>query len=113
MREADLLWSLLVKKRDGGRCQWPGCPNVGNNAHHAFSRKHLGTRWCVDVGVTLCWAHHLHLAHGEPELFRDFLLERWGEEKFNTLKLLAYTPQKIDVGMVLIGLKLLAKEMKC
>ena len=64
----------------------------------------------MDNGVTVCWAHHLHSCHGEPELFRDLMLKRLGEDKFNTLKALAYTPQKVDVGMVLMGLKQLARQ---
>jgi hypothetical protein len=39
-----------------------------------------------------------HKAHGEPEKFRDFILDRIGEDAFYELRRLAYTGDKQDNG---------------
>lgn len=43
-------------------------------------------------------------------MFRDLTIKLLGEDKFNQLKVLAYTPQKVDVSLILIGLKELARQ---
>lgn len=107
---ADKLWSQIVLERDGRICQYTGCGKPGNNPHHWMSRKYLNTRHNPDIGITLCWAHHLHIAHGEPEKFRDFLIQRIGQAQFDRLKVSAYiTGCKIDMQAVIVGLKEMGK----
>ncbi len=88
----------------------PGCGKSNVGAHHIFSRRHMGTRYNLDNGLTLCYGHHIWGFHHEPELFRDLTIKLLGEDKFNQLKVLAYTPQKVDVSLILIGLKELARQ---
>ena len=50
---ADALWSQAVKLRDNGRCRkCGGDHNV--QSHHVFKRRHTGTAFDVDAGLTLC-----------------------------------------------------------
>ncbi len=101
---ADKLVSEIVRLRDGGKCQRCGRP--GNNAHHIFSRKYLQIRHFLGNLILLCFACHLHVAHGEPEKFRDFIIQRIGQDKFDRLKVSAYmTGCKIDMEMVIVGLR--------
>lgn len=37
--------------------------------------------------MVVCWACHLHWAHQFPEEARDLLIERIGQERFDSLKL--------------------------
>ena len=98
----------MVRHRDGGVCRVPGCDKTNIGAHHIFGRRHLGTRWVLENGISLCYGHHIWGAHHEPELFRDLIISLIGEDTFNNLKALAYKPVKVDVSLVLTGLKNIA-----
>ena len=103
VKRLDALWSKAVIERDGRRCRY--CKQSGNQPHHIFSRRHRSTRWDVDNGITLCWHHHFHLAHGEPEMFREFLLKEIGEEMFEALKRRAWSRAgKTDYALVQLSL---------
>jgi hypothetical protein len=53
-------WRSAVYKRDGHKCQWPGCKKKkGLNAHHIRRwADNPSLRYFVDNGITLCYAHH-------------------------------------------------------
>ena len=104
---------MLVKLRDNNMCQYPGCPRSGVHAHHLYSRRHFGTRWNLDNIILLCAGCHFFIAHKEYEVFREFIVRRLGEDKYKTLRVLAYSTTKVDVELVLMGLKLLAKDLRC
>lgn len=80
----DKLWSRYV------RSNYNACIICGSNhhlnSHHIFSRRYFSTRFDPDNGVSLCYPHHIHLAHSKFEEFRDKILEIFGEEKYNDLK---------------------------
>ena len=101
-RELDRIWSRIVLERDRRTCQLCGRP--GNNPHHVFSRKHLSTRHEPENGITLCWACHMHKAHSDPESFRDFIIARWGQEKFDRMKRRAYEVKGVDHALSYIAL---------
>lgn len=108
IKVADKLISELVHQRDKHICQRCGRP--GNNAHHIFSRKYLSCRHLPQNLILLCFACHLHVAHGEPEKFRDFIIQRIGQSEFDRLKVSAYmTGCKIDIQAVIVGLKEITK----
>lgn len=105
---ADKMISDLVHERDKHTCQRCGRP--GNNAHHIFSRKYLQTRYLPLNLINLCYACHIHCAHGEPEKFRDFLIQRIGQATFDRLKVSAYmTGTKVDIQAVIVGLKAISQ----
>lgn len=106
IKVADKLWSEIVLARDKRMCQYTGCGRPGNQPHHFLSRRYVNTRHNPDVGITLCWAHHRNTAHGEPEKFRDFIIQRIGQSEFDRLKVSAYmTGCKVDMEMVIVGLR--------
>lgn len=84
-KEADRLWSINVRERDGGRCQVTGCVKTPTFAHHIFPRRHLSTRWDLDNGFTICWGHHIK-GHVEHEWLRDEILKFTGLDKYLRIK---------------------------
>ena len=46
----------------------------------------------------------MHKAHSDPEAFRDFIIGRWGQEKFNRMKLRAYEVKRVDHALAFIAL---------
>lgn len=102
LKDCDKLWSLLIITRDKKICQ--ACGRPGNNPHHIFSRKHMGTRHDPENGITICWACHMHKAHSDPEMFRDFIISRIGEDRFFTIKRRALSVTKVDLQLTRVYL---------
>jgi len=84
-KEADRVWSLKVRERDGMACQVSRCGKSPSFAHHIFSRRHLSTRWELDNGFTICWGHHKK-GHVDHEWLRDEIIGKIGQETFDRLK---------------------------
>jgi hypothetical protein len=105
---ADRLWSRYIRLRDRDTCQRCGKP--GNNPHHIFSRRHLGTRHDPENGILLCPYCHRTVAHSDYEMFRAFLIGRMGERNFERLYVRAKTVMKPDYAMAEIALKALIWE---
>ena len=108
IKKCDELWGLAVRGRDKETCQ--SCWRPGNNPHHIFGRRYHSVRHDLQNGITLCWACHHHKAHGDPKLFRDFIIKRMGQKAFNQLKVRTYAITKIDYNMRKIELELYLKE---
>ena len=103
IKKLDVLFSKQVRERDGV-CQY--CKKSSTTyCHHIFSRRHMGTRWLMENAVSLCVYCHRFRAHGDPENFRDFIIGRIGQRKFDELKWKAYTPTKFTVNDLLFMLK--------
>jgi 5-methylcytosine-specific restriction endonuclease McrA len=89
-KSLDNKWSKAVLERDNNICQkclddririhQPVSP------HHVFYRRYLSTRWVVDNGITLCISHH-RWAHDKPNEFKEWWIDRVGEEKAEELRL--------------------------
>lgn len=101
-KELDRIWSKVVLERDGRICQ--SCGRPGNNPHHVFSRRHFSTRHDPDNGITLCWSCHMHKAHSDYEAFRDFIIGKWGQEKYDRMKRRAYEVKGVDHALSFIML---------
>jgi hypothetical protein len=86
-------------------------PNPGIGAHHIFSRRHMGTRHDPENGISLCFYCHIRIAHGEPELFRSFILKRMGQNRYDALMIRAYAICKEDLMLAKIALEGLLKEV--
>ena len=82
-KKLDTEWSAYVRNRD------KTCRKCGGNgsisAHHAFGRRHMGTRWDVLNGVGLCYPCHIHWAHRDPSGFSVWFERHIGEADFNDL----------------------------
>ena len=89
VREADALWSQLVKDRAKGICELCGKP--GQDAHHMNSRRSHFTRWDARNGVFLCKGCHLRFHSRESyscwEWFEKTRPEdwRWVVENLHTV----------------------------
>ena len=104
LKLCDILWSKVVRERDQHMCQ--ACGRPGNQPHHIFSRRHMATRHDSCNGITLCYGCHNHKAHGNPEEFRDFILNRLGQQEFERLKVKAYAnAHNADFAMTKISLE--------
>jgi len=68
IEQCDALWRWIVKERGAGRCQYNGCCNRGEEAHHIFSRRNMSVRFDIDNGILLCRDCH-SFAHTRPEEF--------------------------------------------
>jgi len=67
-------WRKKVYKRDGYRCQWPGCKCRGRiQAHHILKwAEHPHLRFELSNGITLCRNHHDQIQGKEEEYVRMF-----------------------------------------
>lgn len=91
-READRLWSLIVKKC--GRCEDCGRTDF-LQAAHGFSRRYRGTRWLPINGFCLCRRCHMRWTH-DPLGWTGWLRKRWGLPVYEELERLALTITKPD-----------------
>ena len=84
----DKIWSEVIKKRAGGKCEYCG-KETGLNSHHIFSRSNKRVRWEVDNGICVCVSHHifgLFSAHKSPIEFVEWLKEYRGVEWYERLR---------------------------
>jgi len=97
--QLDRAFSVLVRKRDR-MCLY--CKMVHDHnklyCHHIFSRKHHGTRWDFSNAVTLCFSCHDGVAHTDPEIFREWLIDRMGIKAYERLKFKAMSRTKFTVA---------------
>ena len=117
--EADDLWRDCIRKRDDMTCQYcgkkavEGGSNVVIQAHHITTRANKKVRHSLDNGILLCRGCHKFQAHGNPENFRDFLINRMGQESFDALKLRSNIARgKYDPKMNVIALRELLRELE-
>ena len=121
-KECLRLWQEIVKLRAGNKCEFPFCRKTENlNAHHVFSRSRQSVRYDVDNGACYCPEHHClgnESAHKDPEHLMKILGKVPGypairtETWYQTLRLRAYTPAKLDLKMELIYLQKKLVEIK-
>lgn len=58
-KEADRLWSQIVRRKNGGKCILPGCKRRQVDPHHIIPRaRGKILRWDIDNGVPVCREHH-------------------------------------------------------
>ena len=105
-READKLWSTLVRSK--GSCEaWayqpPKCSGA-LQAAHGFSRRYRHTRWLPINGFALCQAHHMYWTHN-PLAWEVYLRKMWGPDVYDDLRHTALLEFKPDVGAALEALK--------
>lgn len=85
----DIVWSKLIKLKDGLKCKVCGRTD-GLSSHHIHGRGKLSTRWDLDNGLTLCDEHHTKSgdfsAHLTPEKFKIWLKKEIGLEAYEDLE---------------------------
>jgi hypothetical protein len=64
------LWSEIVRKRAGNKCEFCGRKDIKLDSHHIVSRKFAPLRFDLDNGIALCSLHHKFSSnlsfHGNP-----------------------------------------------
>lgn len=107
--EADHLWQRAVMKRDGNRCQYPGCNQGAHEAHHIIHKGggRFSVRWRMDNGISLCREHHLYDSHPENKAkLRQACLQFVGDHvKLQNLVLIANTEPGPHVEDVIAELR--------
>lgn len=101
-READRLWSAMVRMR--GACEMGGEHSGPLQGAHCFSRRYRNTRWLLINGVCLCAGHHVAMTH-DPLAWDDWLRLTWGEGVYLELKRLAQKSTPPDVVEALAKLR--------
>lgn len=108
-READRLWSLIVRQTNSGECYLRGVTfpfmaahtcNGSLQAAHGFSRRYRVTRWLIINGFPLCAAAHMRMTH-DPLTWDRLLREWWGLETYDELRQKALSMEKMDPREVL------------
>lgn len=110
VKEADKLWSLIVRSRTGGRCQrcyW----KPGHDAHHLVSRSYKQTRWLLDNGAHLCRGCH-RLVGVDGEENRALAIRLLGVERWEQLQVTKHCRAKVDAVAAMVVLHTIAAGMK-
>lgn len=119
--KADKLFSDYIRRRDDATCQ--RCkkkfelPTSYLHAAHFYGRRGKSTRFDEDNVVSLCGTigfpggcHGYYADH--PGEFKDFMLARLGQKRFDALVIRAHTPQKVDEKLIVIWLQQELKKLK-
>lgn len=91
----DKMFSDWIRERDGWTCQRCGAEySPPTRALHCCHYKRRGihaTRFHQDNCVALCMGCHLLMDSAKEDMFKPFLIERLGQEKFDRLEELSKT----------------------
>ena len=92
--KGDILWSQLVRQRDGA------CRACGRTlpykleAHHIRPRGRANTRYDLDNGITLCFVHHAVGDHSIHNRGKEMAYELIGKEEYDRLDKLSNLPKQ-------------------
>ena len=93
----DKVFSKLIRERDHWRCQNCGVNKKHEPATcdcaHIMGRRSVALRWHPDNAITLCRGCHLFFTE-HPFDWRDFCVEKFGEERVSELRLISSKPVK-------------------
>lgn len=114
-KKADTLWSKLVRLRAKNTCEW--CGRTGAvNAHHIFGRLTYHMRHNPANGCCLCVRCHVwdsrHSAHQTPELFRQFIIQKKGQDWYDIMQSESLKNIKPDYAMEILYLEQELKKFK-
>lgn len=95
----DRLFSKLIRHRAGWKCQhcllyFPEDMRQGLHCSHFISRKYKQTKWHPDNAASHCAKCHAIL-QDHPGDMRDFFFEYLGEERYDAVRLLSVSKDKI------------------
>lgn len=104
-READRLFSLWIRARDGQRCRLCGSAERIQCAH-LFSRRYRGARWNEANAWALCSKCHMRYTH-RPLEWDDLLRSTLGEGAYWSLRRSAAVIHEQDLQIDIERLRLL------
>lgn len=90
----DKLFSLYIRLRAGGICEYCGHPKTLQCSHYHGRRKR-STRWDEENCSALCVSCHFYLGEN-PYQHTEWMKKRLGSEKFEQLNIRAEIIQKVD-----------------
>lgn len=96
-KKLDTAWSKLVKLKAGNKCAVCSSENA-LNSHHIYSRAKMSLRWSIENGICLCVGHHIGAkfsAHKTPVDFNDWMVDHFGNDFMDGLKLMAHTQSNL------------------
>jgi len=83
IKSLDSLVSMVCRER--GKCEKCGSTKC-LQAHHAFGRKNMATRWSLLNLVCLCYPCHIHWAHRNIMDFAVWFEAKIGPKSYEYLK---------------------------
>ena len=82
-------------------CQRPGCNRQADCGHHVWKRNRLSTAFLHEAVVGVCTQDHTGWAHNKPKEFKQFMIERLGEDRYYELRRLSYEHvEAMDYGEI-------------
>ena len=99
----DRMFSLIVRKRADGKCEYCGQVKKLQCAHF-IGRRYRNTRWEFDNCVALCFSCH-NWMHDFPSDCDEFFTQRLGSKRVEELQIQARTYNKVDKEAVKKKLK--------
>jgi hypothetical protein len=103
VKEADRLWSLIIRSMNDGRCIRCGKPAV--DPMHFVSRTYHQTRWdfWTPGGAPGCRGCHHLTGYDQHEHVR-MVEKHIGREKWEKLNMRKHSKAKVDQAMILLAL---------
>lgn len=86
-------------------------PTTALHCSHFHGRGNKSTRFNPDNAAALCYGCHRYFT-ANPHEHSEFFKQRLGEFRFDRLKLLFHTPQKVDEKLIVLWCKEEIKKLK-
>lgn len=103
--KCDRLFSELIRKRAGNKCEYCGKRKEFKQLQtaHGFGRRYKNVRYDPDNAAGLCFYCH-RLIDENAELKRNFFIKRLGEQGYKLLMIRSNDTRKIDTKLIEICL---------
>ncbi len=75
-------FSAYIRKRDP-RCVV--CGNAPTECAHLFAGRHNSTRWDTRCAFGLCHFCHMSQHQDQPDMLKNFFLDRYGQDAYDGL----------------------------
>ena len=116
LRKTDTMFSNYIRGKAHWRCEYChkyyGDNKRGLHNSHYWSRGRESTRFEPDNCVAFCYYHHEKLGHGDGrDEYREFMVKRLGQNRFDSLMIQSNTTKKRDDKMDEIVIKELLKTL--
>lgn len=106
-KQADRLWSLIVRSRDGA-CERCHTRPVAHPHHLIFRSRSKRTRWLIQNGAAICAGCHLAV-HRDSEDNIALAVKLLGREGWDNLNEMKFMGPKPDPAMAVVLLREEAK----
>lgn len=119
LRKSDTLFSHYIREKNNWTCEICGKFCGENNSlyklenSHYWGRGHEATRFDEDNCMALCFTCHQRYGHGEKrDLYKEKMIEKLGQDRFDSLMIQANSYKKRDDLMDLIIIENMIKEFR-